>query len=244
MKCKTIFKLVSFYLLLLAMVGCKNDKKEGGTSTTPSETTTPPQPSQPAVNRVFEGGTWVIDPNQTTLPKGTYLTPSQADSVIGNYWGTRVNSKAYERKYFLVTTDELNSLFAKASTGDSSKAVFKVSKIDDPNAVSGEWMPYDKNAIEKIRADTANTDNYYIIDRKFIFNKNSGDTPDGIARLKQGESVFVVETKLVTSNAICARLAEHNGKKIIFSSTFVHFMRKSSISGEPPGSGMEIPPGL
>jgi hypothetical protein len=232
--------------LLFALESCKRDSKPPVDAKANSSSTDNNGgklvKKGPTQNHVFEEATFVIDKNQSKLPIGTFITPERADTLVSKYWNKKIGDN--EKRFFLITLDELKELYAQSSGGDSSKVVFKASNITDTTKVSGTWMPYNKDFIEKIKNDADNQDDYYVIDKKFVFDKNPDPTPDGIALANEGEAKWGTKRKYIKANALCARISLNESGKhgVIINATFLYFIKISGLGGPPPGSGVGFPP--
>lgn len=228
---------------LFTLVACNRDNPQNN-----SDNKQPPDKpvtgltNLPAENHVFEQAIFVIDKNQSKLPIDSFITPEKADTLVSRYWNKKIGDN--EKRFFLISLDELKELYAQSSGGNSSKVVFKASNIADTNKVSGTWMAYNKDFIEKIKTDATNQDNYYVIDKKLVFEPNPDPTPDGIALANEGEAKWGTKKKYIKANALCARISLNDSGKhgVIINATFVYFIKKHGPGGPPPGSGLDIPP--
>jgi hypothetical protein len=180
---------------------------------------------------VYENGIFILMKGQTRVPKDSYVTTESRDSLINQYWDF-----AGEKKYFLITIDELEDLYKSSPSG---KVMIKVTNIDDKKRVKAEWLPYDKDLIQKSLTMTPNY--YFVMEKRFFDDTTPDPTKPGGMRY-----AFEINKPMeMPAKAICARLGRNKDQfYIMANATYIYFLTNTGGTGapEPPGSGATFPP--
>jgi hypothetical protein len=210
---------------------CSKGGNSPSTSTDGSAQNQSPPPANLFKPKVFSGVQHMVFPiPKGHLPESSYFTYTQRDSLINEYW-----QKKGERSYALITNYDLTELFN--SSTDTTKAIIKVSKIDDLVKVKIEWLVYDAKILEKVEEEQVY---YYILDRpnfdKRYLTHDTNTPPDGMLYTVEGDK---------DTRAITARLGKkENNYYLLLNSTYVYFlnMHKATGSGHGGDAGIKIPP--
>ncbi len=175
---------------------------------------------------VFRGGEYIIHPD--VKPQSSSSSPAPQNWKTGTTVTTETREKlidAYflgkKKRYFAISKTELEDLVALSPT---KCAMIRVENIAHPDKFKMYWLP------EREQDLTVSTDFYFIIENEFLYGSNPDDVPNGIT-FADGTDIY------------CATLGK-KGKKYFVLINNMTFLDDGGGSGEPPGVGTKIPPGL
>ncbi len=186
---------------------------------------------------------WVVGDGRITNPP--HMFSPERDTMITNYWS------GIPEKHFVKTLEEVEALFSQCTTGNADRILIEVSNIKTPNLVKVIWKNYDSAEVSTIIATNPSGNNFYVFDRSYFDVTNNQDPkePNGMRSGREQLS----NGQIITTNVIGVRIyKKKKGNKFMYG-IFVNAAQKNGNSviyiskpgaggGEPPGSGVIIPP--
>ena len=184
-------------------------------------------------SKVNVGNGFIVADSRADKTNKPFTTYSDSRRLIHNYWADNMPKMSLDENLFRI--DDLLKLF-----GDNEKIVFVVDGIAEKQ-LKIQIVAYDAVKDKFNNADKSNT-YYYVVEKSALNRKMLSDfDPNGIiyAKTANGEPVTHISVTVGTDKKnnqhwfylfLDAVKANDNNVKSL------------ELRGEPPGSGLEIPP--